>query len=204
VTAGSATAAAQPDKARFGRIALALAVTLVLVAGALMVGGREGFSTIGVGGINAKYLPRVGEEAPDFQAYRLNAQLQPELVSLSQFRGQPVWINFWASWCQPCRAELPEIKEAYQELEGTGIVMLAVSLDEPIQDAYLYAANNHVSFLILSDPSREHVGKHYQINNFPTHIFIDAQGIVRDVQLKPLSVQQALTSAEAAIHPKTG
>jgi peroxiredoxin len=192
------------DRARFTRIALALAVTLVLVAGAWVVGGREGFTNIGGGGVNAKFLPRVGEVAPDLQAYRLNAQLQPELVSLSDFKGQPVWLNFWASWCQPCRAEMPELKEAYQQLEGSGIVMLAISLDEPIEDAYLYAAQNQVTFMILSDPTREHVGSSYQINNFPTHIFIDAQGIVRDVQLTPLSVAQALKSADLALHPTSG
>jgi cytochrome c biogenesis protein CcmG, thiol:disulfide interchange protein DsbE len=192
------------DKARLTRIALALAVTLVLVFGAWVVGGREGFTNIGGGGVNAKFLPRVGEVAPDLQAYRLNAQLQPELVSLSDFKGQPVWLNFWASWCQPCRAEMPELKEAYRQLEGSGIVMLAISLDEPIEDAYLYAAQNQVSFMILSDPTREHVGSSYQINNFPTHIFIDAQGIVRDVQLTPLSAAQALKSAGLALHPTTG
>ena len=192
------------DRARFSRIALALVVTFVLVAGAWVVGGRVGFSNIGGGGVNAKFLPRVGEAAPDLQAYRLNAQLQPELVSLSQFKGQPVWLNFWASWCQPCRAEMPELKEAYQQLEGTGIVMLAISLDEPIEDAYLYAAQNQVSFMILSDPTRKYVGASYQINNFPTHIFIDAQGIVRDVQLTPLSVAQALKSADLALHPAAG
>jgi hypothetical protein len=58
--------------------------------------------------------------------------------------------------------------------------------------------------MILSDPTREHIGKNYQINNFPTHIFIDAQGIVRDVQLTPLSVAQALKSADLALHPQTG
>jgi cytochrome c biogenesis protein CcmG, thiol:disulfide interchange protein DsbE len=189
------------DKPKIGRIVLALAVALTLVAGAWIVGDQQGFSSIGGGGTNARLLPRVGEVAPDLQAYRLNERLQPELVSLSDFRGQPVWLNFWASWCQPCRAEMPDLKAAYQELDGTGIVMLAISLDEPIEDAYLYAAQNQVTFVILSDPTREHVAESYQINNFPTHIFIDAEGIVRSVQLAPLSTQQALASANAAIHP---
>ena len=192
------------DRPKAGRIALALAIALVLVAGAWLVGGRQDFSTIGGGGTNAKLLPRIGEAAPDVQAYRLNSNLEPELVSLSDFKGQPVWLNFWGSWCQPCRAEMPELKEAYRQLDGSGIVMLAISLDEPIEDAYLYAAQNEVTFVILSDPTREHVRKSYQINNFPTHIFIDAQGIVRDVQLAPLSVDQALASANAALNPETG
>jgi cytochrome c biogenesis protein CcmG/thiol:disulfide interchange protein DsbE len=184
-----------------GRIALALAITLMLVAGAWIVGGRQDFSSIGRGGANAKLLPRAGEVAPDVQAYRLTDSLELELVSLSDYRGQPVWLNFWGSWCQPCRAELPEVKAAYAQLKGRGIVMLAISLDEPIEDAYLYAARNSLEFTVLSDRYREYVSQAYQINNFPTHIFIDAAGIVRDVQLRPLTIEQALASAEAAISP---
>jgi peroxiredoxin len=189
------------DRPKAGRIVLALAIAFVLVTGAWVVGGRQDFSSIGRGGTNAKLLPRVGDVAPDVQAYRLTESLDLELVSLSDFRGQPAWLNFWGSWCQPCRAELPELKEAYARLEGRGIVILAISLDEPIEDAYLYAANNDVKFSVLSDPNREYVSRSYQINNFPTHIFIDATGVVRDVQLKPLTVEQAIASAEAAISP---
>jgi hypothetical protein len=57
-----------------------------------------------------------------------------------------------------------------------------------------------VNFVILSDQYREHVGRAYQINNFPTHIFIDAQGVVRDVQLQGLTVAQALKSAQLALN----
>ncbi len=179
-------------------------MALILILAAWQVGGRQGFSGIGDGGKNMRLLPRVGEVAPDVQAYRLNENLELEVVSLSDYAGQPVWLNFWGSWCQPCRAEMPDLKEAYAQLEGTGIVMLAISLDEPIADAYLYAAQNEVSFVVLSDQFRELVSKTYLIGNFPTHIFIDADGIVRDVQLTGLSVEQAVASANKAIHPGGG
>ena len=199
MTAQVPTISPADDRPKARRIALALAIALAIVLSAWVIGGRQEFSNIGGGGTNARFLPRVGEVAPDVQAYRLNASLEPVLVSLSDYKGHPIWLNFWGSWCQPCRAELPDIKEAYAQLEGTGIVMLAISLDEPIADAYLYAAQNDVSFVILSDPTRANVGKTYQINNFPTHIFVDAQGIVRDVQLRGLTVEQAIKSAHLAI-----
>jgi peroxiredoxin len=183
------------------RIVLSLAVALVVIAAAWVVGGRQGYSGIGDGGRNAQLLPRVGEVAPDVQAYRLNENLEPEIVSLSDYAGQPVWLNFWGSWCQPCRAEMPDLIEAYKQLEGTGIVMLAISLDEPIEDAYLYAAQNGVRFVVLNDQTRELVSQTYLINNFPTHIFIDASGIVRSVQLVGLSVEQAIASANLALYP---
>lgn len=190
-----------PPPRSFRRIALALTVTLALVFGAWLIGGRQGFDSIGAGGKNAKLLPRVGEVAPDVQAYRVNDSLELELVSLSDYAGQPVWLNFWGSWCQPCRAEMPDLIEANRQLEGTGIVMLAISLDEPIEDAYLYAAQNDANFIILSDPNRQFVGQTYQINNFPTHVFIDAAGVVRSVQLAPLSVEAALAATDLAINP---
>ena len=206
-SAGANSRPASRDKKTL-RIGLALIITLVLVGGAWLIGGHEDFSTIGQGGANAKLLPRVGDVAPDFTAYRLNAdlttgELTTSEVHLSDYRGQPVWINFWASWCQPCRAELPEIKAAYQQLEGTGIVVLAVSLREPITDAYLYAMQNQLPFVVLSDPDETMVGNTYRVNNFPTHIFIDAEGVVRDVELSPLTTDRAVAAAQKAIYPPT-
>ena len=199
--ADSSLAPSQPTRS-IGRILMALGITFALVLGAWLIGGRQGFDDLGSGGKNARMLPRVGEVAPELQAYRINDSLELVLVSLSDYAGKPIWINFWGSWCQPCRAEMPDLIEAQKQLEGSGIVMLAISLDEPIEDAYLYAAQNRANFIILSDPNRQYVGENYQINNFPTHIFIDASGIVREVQLAPLSVDAALAAAEKAINPE--
>jgi thiol-disulfide isomerase/thioredoxin len=187
-----------------GRIALALSVTLALVFGAWLIGGRQGFESIGNGGKNARPLPRIGEVAPNLQAYNLVAidgAFQMQVVSLSDFAGQPVWLNFWGSWCQPCRAEMPDLIEAYRQLEGSGIVMLAISLDEDALTAVSYAAQSNANFRVLSDENRQLTGSNYQINNFPTHIFIDSFGVVRDVQLAPLSVEAALAAADKAINP---
>lgn len=201
-------AAPRPPRSRRNpsQIAIALAVTVVLVFGSWLIGGRQGFDAIGRSGMNAKLLPRVGEVAPDLQAWTLvegegEGTVEPRLVALSDYAGQPIWLNFWGSWCQPCRAEMPELIAAYAQLEGSGMVMLAISLDEPIEDAYLYAVRNQANFMILSDHNRSLTGQNYQISNFPTHIFIDATGIVRSVQLAPLSVESALAAADAALNP---
>jgi thiol-disulfide isomerase/thioredoxin len=193
-----------PPTRSLGRIALALSITVALVFGAWLVGGRQGFDSIGSGGKNAKLLPRVGEVAPDLQAYQpviVDGEIQLQVVSLSDFAGQPVWLNFWASWCQPCRAEMPELIEANRQLQGTGIVMLAISLDEAPIEAISYAAQSGANFKVLADPTRELSGMNYQVNNFPTHIFIDAAGIVQAVKLAPLSVETALAAADKAINP---
>lgn len=195
-----ANAPARPDVGQprsLRSIALSLALALGIVAGAWAIGGRQGFDSIGSGGANLKLLPKVGEPAPSFQALALTG----EVVDSSQFAGVPLWINFWGSWCAPCRAELPEMKAAWEVLEPSGLVIAAVSLDEPTIAAALYASQNDVEFLVLSDPNRIGTSPTYSVNNFPTHIFVDADGIVRSVVLAQMSVDEAVANAELAINP---
>lgn len=137
-------------------------------------------------------LPEVGERAPDFTATDRNGNI----VHLSDFEGQPIWLNFWGSWCPPCRAEAPHMVQAYDVLEERGIVLLAVSLEEPAEDAFEYADRVGMDFTILSDGDRQGTRDGYRVRTFPTHIFIDRDGIVRDVVLTTMSVQTALQHAE--------
>jgi peroxiredoxin len=164
------------------------AIAFTLIGAAWFIGGRQGFGEIGEGGVNASLLPKVGQPAPDFTTFDVDGNI----VSLSDFHGQPVWLNFWGSWCPPCRSEMPDVQVAYAQLAPKGIVLLAISLDESPQNAAAFAARNHVTFKILSDPNREFTGRSYPILNFPTHMFIDSSGIVRRVVLSDLSTDEAL------------
>jgi peroxiredoxin len=168
------------------------AVCLVLIViAAAFVGVNSGWDSIGQGGINRTLLPKVGEPAPDFTT----EDVFGNQVSLSQFKGQPVWLMFWGSWCPPCRAEFPDIQAAYAQLEPKGIRMLGVSLRESPVDAAAYAGRNGATFLVLSDPDETDTGAAYPILNFPTHIFIDKDGIVRSVVLEDMDEEQAITEA---------
>jgi cytochrome c biogenesis protein CcmG/thiol:disulfide interchange protein DsbE len=187
-----------PPPSRLRLLLIAGVVALVIMGATWFVGGREGFTQIGQGGVNLGLLPKVGEPAPDV----IVALTDGELVRLSDFRGQPVWLNFWGSWCPPCRAEMPDMQAAYTELHPQGLVMLAVSLYEPMQAAADYAALNHVTYLIASDPRALATGKAYPIQNFPTHILIDKDGIVRDVVLAELDKDEFLAHAQT-IMPHT-
>jgi peroxiredoxin len=169
-----------------------------IVGGAWYVGGRAGFSQIGQGGENQNFLPRVGTVAPNFTAIGLDGAI----VSLSDFRGKPIWLNFWGSWCPPCRAEMPDVETAYEQLAPKGLVLLAVSLGDPPADAAAFAARNHVTFTVLLDPNRTLTASAYPIYNFPTHLFIDPAGIVRKIVLSEMSADQAIANA-ASILPKT-
>jgi len=179
------------DTRRTGSTIVGLVVAALIVAAALTIGTRSGWESIGSGGINQRLLPRVGEVAPDFET----EDVFGNPVRLSQFRGQPVWLMFWGSWCPPCRAEFPDIQAAYAQLEPSGLRMLGVSLRESPVDAAAYAAANGATFLVLSDPDERDTGSAYPIFNFPTHIFIDRDGVIRSIVLEDLGTEQAVAEA---------
>ena len=179
------------DSRRATSAIVGLVVATLIVAAAVMIGARSGWDSIGSGGINQTLLPKVGEVAPDFET----EDVFGNPVRLSQFRGQPVWLMFWGSWCPPCRAEFPDIQAAYAELEPRGLRMLGVSMRESPIDAAAYAAANAATFLVLSDPDQRDTGSAYPIFNFPTHIFIDRDGVIRSVVLEDMDTEQAVAEA---------
>ena len=182
---------------RRGAVAGGLIMAAVIIAGAWFIGGRQGFDRIGFSGVNSSLLPKVGNPAPDF----VTVLSDGSVVRLSDYRGQPVWLNFWGSWCPPCRAEMPDMQAAYEQLQPRGLVMLAVGLDEPPSATFDYAARNGATYLIATDPDRQTTGEGYPIANFPTHILIDREGIVRDVVLAELDTAQFIERAEVILAP---
>ncbi|MGH2531607.1 MAG: peroxiredoxin family protein [Thermomicrobiales bacterium] len=174
---------------------LSISVAAAIVLAAWFIGGRQGFDQIGSGGVNQELLPKVGEVAPDFTVYDLNGRP----VSLSEFRGQPVWLNFWGSWCAPCRSEMPEIQRAYEQLAPQGLVLLAISMRESPDEAAAFAARNDVTFTILTDQYEQATGVDYALVNFPTHIFIDRQGRVHTIVLAEMDAETALDHGRALI-----
>lgn len=165
-------------------VALAIAI---LVAGYLVRHSLEP-EDLRPGGPDTAGLPAIGEPAPDFVAVD-NSGTE---VSLSDFAGQPVWLNFWGSWCPPCRAEAPDMIRAWEEARDDGIALVAVSLDEPSSEAFDYAEQVGMDFVVLSDPDRDAIQGKYRVRSFPTHLFIDREGIVQDIVLTSMSTQVAL------------
>jgi peroxiredoxin len=174
---------------------IGLALAGAILALAWIVAGQAGLGEVGKGGINTSLLPKVGDEAPDFVA----VSPEGEVVHLSDYRGQPVWLNFWGAWCPPCRAEMPDIQTAYEELEPRGLTLLAISLGDKPSEALDFAALNGVTFDILLDPDRSLTSPTYPIYNFPTHIFIDENGIVRKIVLSEMSAEQAVAAAQSIL-----
>jgi len=122
--------------------------------------------------------PRAGFIAPAI----VLPQLDGELVSLDAFKGQVVIVNFWASWCGPCRAEMPTLERLYQIEQTRGLTVLAVN--STFQDDQTNVAQMRrdlgLSFSILLDYEGT-VGHRYSVRMLPTTFIIDRQGVIRQV-----------------------
>lgn len=184
-------------KSRRLRTIVAVLAALAIVVSAWYIRDTQGFDQINQTGPTTALLPGIGEPAPDFTMTVIDQHGRPsDRIRLSQFEGQPVWLNFWGSWCPPCRAEMPDIQSAYEEVGPQGLVWLAVSLNEPAKDAAEFAAANDATFTIASDPNRVDTGASYPVAYFPTHILIDEQGIVRDIVIGGVDREDILKRAD--------
>ncbi|HEV2527597.1 MAG TPA: TlpA disulfide reductase family protein [Thermomicrobiales bacterium] len=163
------------------QVVVSLVLAVAIVAGAWLAGGRLGMADIGTGGISRQYLPKVGEQAPTLGFLGANGQTS----FLSQYRGQPVWINFWGSWCPPCQAEFPEIEAAYRALEPQGVVLLAISAKETWDQSKTFADANGATFPVYNIPDLTIFGSTWDTRNFPTHMYIDRDGVVRYISTAP-------------------
>jgi cytochrome c biogenesis protein CcmG/thiol:disulfide interchange protein DsbE len=121
-------------------------------------------------------LPREGFTAPDLTLQTLDG----ETVTLSDLRGQAVLINFWASWCPPCRNEMPAIQQVYEEYRDEGFTVVAVNSQEQETRVVAFAEPLGLTFPILIDRDGS-VFDRYQVAALPTTFFVDRAGVIRGV-----------------------
>jgi cytochrome c biogenesis protein CcmG, thiol:disulfide interchange protein DsbE len=122
--------------------------------------------------------PQVGFLAPPFSLTTLDGQT----VDLSAYQGQVVLLNFWASWCPPCRAEMPAIQQVYQSYRDQGLVVLAInaSYQDTPAARQSFLGSFAYSFPILLDDGST-VNRLYAVYSLPTTFFIDRKGTIRDL-----------------------
>lgn len=149
---------------------------LILIAGAswmLLSADNTGTSTSG--NISA---PQAGFNAPDFTLNTPNN----ETYSLSELRGQAVLVNLWATWCPPCRAEMPAIEKMYQEYKDQGFIVLAIDMtyqDDPFA-VVPFAKEFGLTFPILLEETGV-TASVYQLRSLPSSFFINRDGIISEV-----------------------
>jgi len=112
--------------------------------------------------------------APEF---RLASRAGGE-IALSELRGQVVMINFWASWCGPCRQEFPALDEMYRKYKPMGFTMVGINVESEKSDAERFLGMRPVSFPILFDPDNK-VSGNYGVSAMPTTVLVDRQGRLR-------------------------
>jgi len=103
-----------------------------------------------------------------------------DTVSLAQLKGKVVMLNFWASWCGPCRQEMPLLDQMHKRYSSLGFTLVGVNVDANSKDAEEWLSKTPVSFPVLFDRESK-VSKLYDVSAMPSTVFIDRQGNVRDV-----------------------
>lgn len=147
-------------------------VTLLLVA-------AFGFIS-GYGSANAedimpwKFDRVIGAQAPDFTI----KDLKGNDVTLSSFKGKPILLNFWATWCPHCRRERPELNQLYKDYNGKGLVIISVANDASIEKVKKFVENNPANFIVLSDQDSI-ATEAYSVYALPTTFLIDRNGVIK-------------------------
>jgi peroxiredoxin len=122
--------------------------------------------------------PQAGFAAPEFTL----ETHEGDIVSLADLRGQVVLVNFWATWCPPCRAEMPAIQQVYETYQEEGFTVLAVDVQENEAQVAAFARESGLSFPILLDRDGS-VSARYQVRAMPSTFFVDQDGVIQEVTL---------------------
>ena len=117
-------------------------------------------------------IPQVGQPAPDFQYTMPDGSTH----TLSQLRGKKVLINFWATWCGPCRSEMPDLQKALGEA-GNSVVVLGVNKAQELKEIAPFADELRISFPLIANPAGDIAGR-YGAQNLPTSYFINSDGTI--------------------------
>jgi cytochrome c biogenesis protein CcmG, thiol:disulfide interchange protein DsbE len=128
--------------------------------------------------------PHLGKVAPDF-----SVQDSDHKVSLRDFRGKIVVLNFWATWCQPCVEETPSLVQMDQRMKDKGIAVLGVSIDVDADDYHRFLKEYKVGFVTVRDPEQESATL-YGTHGWPETYIIDRNGVVRRKFIGPVDWTQ--------------
>jgi cytochrome c biogenesis protein CcmG, thiol:disulfide interchange protein DsbE len=136
-----------------------------------------------------------GNVAPDFEF----SSFEGTRMKLSDLRGRPVLVNFWASWCLPCRAEMPDIEGALQSYAPQQFAAVGVNNGERYKTAQEFLDRIGAKFTAFAYDAEARIAKRYAVQGMPTSYFIDAQGVITLVVLGPLTPPVMENGVKSAI-----
>jgi cytochrome c biogenesis protein CcmG/thiol:disulfide interchange protein DsbE len=179
---------------------LVMGVTAVVILAVSYLTNRPathgGLTLAGLSTGAAGPAPVVGMAAPNFTA----TMMEGAKVTLRGLRGHPVWLSFGAPWCQPCRAENPDIEAAYEKYRAQGLEVLWIVINDSRSDVESYAKRTGLTYPMVDDSSGA-IEARYRIDGIPSHFFIDKSGILREVRissLNPAMIEENL--AQIGVH----
>jgi cytochrome c biogenesis protein CcmG/thiol:disulfide interchange protein DsbE len=200
--AEASEAAAAPDeraaRSRRSRITslVLIGITAVVIIAVVFLTNQptktvsDGLTSVTLTGAAGGAAPEVGKPAPDFTALAADGTK----VTLSSLKGHPVWLTFGASWCQPCRAEAPDIQAAYADFKAKGGEIVQVFLSEDAAAVKDYAGRVGLTYVKVPDPDTA-IASEYRILGIPSHFFIAADGTMQAMKvgsLDPDKIKAAL------------
>ena len=143
---------------------------------------------------------RVGDRAPELEIAGPDGSPAPlrdlsgQPARLADLRGRPVWVNFWASWCPPCQAETPTIRDLAAAYAPQGLAVVGISVQEATEDdVRSYAETYALAYTVAADLSGD-VFRRYRVFGLPTQYFIDGDGIIRAIVQGPVTPESAAAS----------
>lgn len=148
-----------------------IGVIVFVMISVLLIAGRDAEG-------QSVNLAKIGEPIGDFELL----DLEGKAVKLSDYAGKTVLINAWATWCPPCRAEMPALEAYYQQYQQSDFVVLAVNAGEPQQLAAEFINSYKYTFPVVLDPEA-HTLLEMGITGFPTSILVDKKGIVKYIHV---------------------
>ena len=129
----------------------------------------------------------IGKKAIDFQVEDLNG----EALSLGKYHGQIVLLDFWATWCAPCRAEMPFVKSTYQKYKNQNFEIIGISLDQDLNELTTYLETEGITWPQYYDNAGQ-ISNLYQVQAIPTTYLIDSKGIIRYANLRGNALENAV------------
>jgi thiol-disulfide isomerase/thioredoxin len=143
---------------------------------------------------------RVGERAPELEIVGPDGRPAPLLdldgtpVRLADRHGRPTWINFWASWCPPCQAETPTIRDVAAAYAPQGLEVIGISVQEATEaDVRAYAETYGLRYTVAADLAGD-IFRRYRVHGLPTQYFLDGEGVIRAIVQGPVTPESAATN----------
>ncbi len=170
------------------------------LAGGMLIGAAAGYlaffglpsepaepqpqSTVGAPQISIAGLG-TGSQAPLFELESADG----EMVGLEDYRGQVVLLNFWATWCAPCRIEMPLLQSTFESFKDQGLVILGIDFDEPADLVDAFGDELGLTFPLLLDPGGK-VQQQYKVRGYPTTVILDREGRIQSYHIGVLTHSQ--------------